>query len=45
MRDIILTLLAFALFLGVIGYLTGNDVQSCIDKGHSAAVCYHTFGG
>jgi len=44
MRDIVLLLISTALILGLVGYLTGNDIQSCIDKGNSAEDCYNAFG-
>ena len=45
MRDLIVVAIVTALIMGLVGYMTGNDVQSCVDKGHSLTVCEHEFGG
>lgn len=43
--ELIFMALAYITIMLVIGYMTGNDVQGCMDKGNSYVECNDAFGG
>lgn len=43
MSQYIVFVAAFALIFGIIGYMNNNDIEDCVARGHSQAVCEHTF--